>query len=255
MNASGAGRSQQDWLFDLGNTRLKFAPLRADGGPGAISVLAYADGAAMDDAALPEGGIAWLASVAGGAVTDALESALSRRFDQVRRARTRSRLGAVRIAYAEPARLGVDRFLAMLGAHAQAPAATLVIGVGTALTIDLMAADGRHLGGRIAPSPALMREALHARARQLPAAGGAFVEFAADTDDALASGCEGAALALVERSATRAAEALGARPALLLHGGGAPSLCPHLPEAVLRPALVLEGLAQWAMAPPRDGAP
>ena len=78
--------------------------------------------------------------------------------------------------------------------------AALVCGVGTALTIDLIDADGRHLGGRIAPSPTLMREVLHARAPQLPETGGDYVDFAADTEDALASGCEGAALALIERS-------------------------------------------------------
>ena len=69
--------------------------------------------------------------------------------------------------------------------------------MGTALTIDLLGADGRHHGGRIAPSPRLMREALHARAVQLPPEGGRYAEFADDTDHALASGCAGAALALL----------------------------------------------------------
>ena len=79
-------------------------------------------------------------------------------------------------------------------------APALVVAVGTALTIDLLDADGRHRGGRIAPSPALMREALHARATHLPVGGGTYAEFADDTEAALASGCEGAALALIERS-------------------------------------------------------
>jgi type III pantothenate kinase len=39
---------------------------------------------------------------------------------------------------------------------------------------------------------------------------------------------------------------LGATPALLLHGGGAPALLPHLPRAIAAPGLVLEGLARWA---------
>jgi type III pantothenate kinase len=33
---------------------------------------------------------------------------------------------------------------------------------------------------------------------------------------------------------------------LLLHGGGSDMLRAHLPQAVDAPALVLEGLAQWA---------
>ena len=97
----------------------------------------------------------------------------------------------------------------------------LLVGVGTALTIDWLDADGLHHGGRIAPSPMLMREALHARAAVLPESGGSYAEFADDTDHALASGCEGAALALIERSLEHASGMLGATPALWLHGGGA----------------------------------
>ncbi|HEX2082798.1 MAG TPA: type III pantothenate kinase, partial [Xanthomonadaceae bacterium] len=148
--------------------------------------------------------------------------------------------------YAEPARLGVDRFLAMLAARARTQAPFVVVAVGTALTLDLVDGEGRHRGGRIAPSPALMREALHARAAQLPREGGAYAEFAADTDDALASGCEGAALALIEHSLTQAQALLGDTPALLLHGGGAPDLLARLPQAESVPALILEGLARWA---------
>ena len=91
-----------------------------------------------------------------------------------------------------------------------------------------------------------MREALHARAAQLPREGGGYVEFADDTLDALASGCDGAALALVERSRAMARTQLGASPALLLHGGGAEGLATQLVDAVRAPDLVLEGLACWA---------
>jgi type III pantothenate kinase len=176
-----------------------------------------------------------------------LLEALEARATRVQVARTLPAFAGLRIAYAEPSRLGVDRFLALLGAHARGAPASLVVGVGTALTIDLLD-RGTHLGGRIAPSPSLMRAALHARAPVLPRAGGAYVEFADDTDDALASGCEGAALALVERSLQAAVARVGQPPVLLLHGGGAAALLPQLPEAVDAPALVLEGLAQCARA-------
>jgi type III pantothenate kinase len=79
----------------------------------------------------------------------------------------------------------------------------------------------------------------------LPEAGGTYADFAADTGDALASGCEGAALALVAQSLDAAAARLRQAPLLLLHGGGAASLAMRLPGAVDAPALVLEGLAQW----------
>jgi type III pantothenate kinase len=239
------------WLFDLGNTRLKWTPLRADGdaGIGDVSDVAH-DGTTFDGdwpGRLPERiDSAWVASVATPALTATLLGALAPRACRISLARTLPACAGVRIAYAQPRRLGVDRFLAMLAAHADAQEACLLVGVGTALTIDLLDATGRHHGGRIAPSPTLMREALHARAPQLPAAGGQYNDFADDTAAALASGCEGAALALIAQSRQVAHARLGVAPRLLLHGGGAAVLLPHLPDAVFAPALVLRGLARWA---------
>ena len=237
-----------DWLFDLGNSRLKFAPLHADGSVGEMAGIAH-DGQAFpagwDTLLPPRIEAAHVASVAAPALRVRLLDALAVRSSRIGLAATQRRWNGLEIAYAEPARLGVDRFLALLAAHARG-GAWLVVGVGTALTVDLVDAAGRHHGGRIAPSPTLMREALHGRARQLPAQGGAYREFADDTDGALASGCLGAALALVERSREAARHLFGDAPGLLLHGGGAAELSPHLADAVTDPALVLRGLAQWA---------
>ena len=240
-----------EWLFDLGNTRLKCAPMQGDGTIGAVVGIEH-DGAAFESGwdARIQGPIdvAHVSSVAAPALTAALLDALTHRCKRISIARTQSSFAGVRIAYAQPSRLGVDRFLALLGAHARASQASLVVGIGTALTVDLLAADGRHHGGRIAPSPTLMREALHARAPHLPASGGSYGEFAIDTADALASGCEGAALGMIDRSVAMATELLAETPRLLLHGGGARALLPRLPHAEHVPALVLEGLAQWAHA-------
>lgn len=231
------------WLFDLGNTRLKCAPLLADGGVGETTALAHADDVAWLQA-LPRGDVACVASVVAGARQQALMQALASRYGRVHRVRTEPALGPLRIAYAEPAHLGVDRFLSMLEV-AHGPAASLVVGVGTGLTIDLLDAAGLHRGGRIAPSPELMRRALHAQAPQLPVQGGTYGEFADDTAHALASGCEGAALALIERSLAQAEQLLGTMPQLSLHGGGAAALRARLPVHQWMPDLVLRGLARW----------
>ncbi len=230
------------WLFDLGNTRLKFAELRADGSLGETRALAHdAGGAWLRE--LPRGEVACIASVATVERRVALMDALCARFVRQHRAVTQPGLGPLRIAYPVPQHLGVDRFLALLDACGNGPA--LVVGVGTALTCDLLDGDGLHRGGRIAPSPTLMREALHARAPVLPETGGVYAEFADDTGHALASGCEGAALALVERSLAEAERVLGVRPALRLHGGGAEALRPRLPAHAWVPDAVLRGLACW----------
>ena len=230
------------WLFDLGNTRLKCAPLHADGGIGETVAITHDDGTEWLDA-LPSGGVACIASVASDARRAALFDALCARFTRLHRVRTERVLGPLRIAYDNPAHLGVDRFLSMLGQCGEGPA--LVVGVGTALTLDLLDGDGLHRGGRIAPSPRTMREALHARAVQLPIDGGVYAEFADDTYHALASGCEGAALALVERSLEAARSLLGVVPMLCLHGGGAAALRDRLPAHRWQPDAVLHGLARW----------
>ena len=242
------------WLFDLGNTRLKCAPLDA-GGVGVATALAHDGFEQLDaealharlDAALPRHiDVAYVASVAREPLRVGLLDALVRRCTRIELARTLPSLDGLRIAYAQPSRLGVDRFLAMLGARRRSGGAVLVCGVGTALTLDLVDAAGVHRGGRIAPSPALMREALHARAPHLPEAGGEWVDWATDTGDALASGCLGAAAALLREAHAAACATLEGDVALLLHGGGADALRDALPQALDAPGLVLEGLAVWA---------
>lgn len=236
------------WLFDLGNTRLKCAPLSGDA-VGDVQALPHSEAglAAALEAALPARfDVAYVASVAAEPLRVALLDVLTQRCTRIELARTQAVFDGLRVAYAQPARLGVDRFLAMLGARRRVDGAVLVCGIGTALTLDLVDRDGQHLGGRIAPSPQLMREALHARASQLPPAGGAVVDWATDTDEALESGCIGAAVALVREAHAAASTRLGGPVPLLVHGGGGDALLAHLPGARAEPSLVLEGLARWA---------
>ncbi|QOY63905.1 type III pantothenate kinase [Lysobacter sp. H21R4] len=243
----------QRWVMDLGNTRLKIAPLDLDGRVGETIALEHraADLAALAARLPPRMEVAYLASVADEGLRVALLDLLAARCQRISLARTQRRWGELRIAYGDPARLGVDRFLAMIAAQHHARRAhpgtpVLVCGIGTALTLDLIDAKARHLGGRIAPSPTLMRQALNQQVAQLPPSGGRYVDFAVDTPDALVSGCVGAALGLIERSLADAQTRLGAAPILYLHGGGGEELRALLPQARWSPRLVLDGLAQWA---------
>lgn len=245
------------WLFDLGNTRLKCAPLDANGRPGESFAISHRDtdiASAMAQLLPAHIEVAYLASVASPEVRASVLEALCRQCRRISLARTQSRFGGVSVAYVQPEKLGVDRFLALLAVHARSAGDALVVGVGTAMTIDLIARGGRHIGGRIAPSPTLMRQSLHARVPQLPLAGGEYRPFADDTADALASGCSGAAIGLIQASVDAARSALGRTPALYLHGGGGEPLLPMLDDARWCPALVLEGLAVWASpeSPPDD---
>jgi type III pantothenate kinase len=162
----------------------------------------------------------------------------------------------VRNAYREPWRLGVDRWVALLGAHAAYPGRALCIAsVGTAITIDLLDARGRHRGGLIAPGPALMIDTLLDRtagirrragggavAAELQAAPGVF--WARDTRGALLAGARQAAAALISQAPRAARERLGSAPRLLVTGGGTAAIRSLLrPAARYEPDLVLHGLA------------
>ena len=68
-------------------------------------------------------------------------------------ARTPARTGDLVNSYADPARMGVDRWLAMLGARRRFSGRLCVIDAGSALTIDLVSATGLHEGGYIIPRP------------------------------------------------------------------------------------------------------
>lgn len=240
-------------LFDLGNTRLKTARLRDRGlEPGVALAWADAGFESALHAWLTRIGaeattVSWLAAVAPEPAIERLAAALADAgLSPPRRVRTQADALGLRIAYERADTLGVDRWLALLAARARACEATLVVGVGTALTIDALDADGQHLGGLIAPPPEAMRTALLARAPRLDVPGGAIERFARSTPDAIASGCTLAAAALVERSHAELAQRASATPRLLLAGGGADALRAWIPLHELAPHLVLEGLARWA---------
>ena len=62
--------------------------------------------------------------------------------------------------YADPKRLGVDRWLAMLGARAIFNDDLLVVDAGTALTLDLLDENNQHVGGYIVPGIQMAQRAL-----------------------------------------------------------------------------------------------
>jgi type III pantothenate kinase len=241
-------------LLDLGNTRVKWALL---GGADWIAQGA----AAWDEDVAGALALAWRSlpvptAVFGASVVDrAREAAVAGCTAEAfalspQWLRTPAFACGVRNAYAEPQRLGVDRFLAMVAAHAEGLGACVLAGVGTALTLDALAADGTHLGGLIAPGPQLMQQALlGATAQVRPQRTGELVELADNTADAVVSGCWQAAAALVERFVARMAPRLGGSPVLSLGGGDAAQLATLLAVPSRRADdSVLRGLAVWARA-------
>lgn len=239
-------------LLDLGNTRLKWAMHEAGAwlAQGAVAWSEnVADRLAQDWRALPVPQAVFGASVVEPAREALVAQGTATMFArQPVWLRTPAAACGVRNAYAEPQRLGVDRFLAMVAAHADGLGACVLAGIGTALTLDALDADGRHLGGLIAPGPQLMQQSLlSATAQVRPGHAGAIVALADNTADAVVSGCWHAAAALIERFVAQSAPRLGGSPTLSLGGGDAAQLAALLSQpARLSHDSVLRGLAVWA---------
>lgn len=161
----------------------------------------------------------------------------------------RSRAGMT-THYARPEKLGVDRWLAALAAYHEQRGPVCVIDAGTALTVDVVTADGSHLGGLIAPGPDLMRTSLTRSTAQLHSEELSLVDgFADNTRDAISLGCTDAIGGLLQRVAARL-ERVEPRQHFhwYLTGGAAPLVEALLPVPALHlPDLVLRGLAVLAM--------
>jgi type III pantothenate kinase len=248
-------------LVDVGNTRVKWARLDGDT-LGPQSAAAHAGWSAGDwHAALFAGapvGAVLAGSVAGEAVNADLEAATRGATGRgVRFVASSPEAAGVRNGYADPTLLGVDRWLAVIGACALIRGARVVVDIGTAATVDLVDADGRHRGGYIVPGPTLMSRSLrrstadlaqrHAASGPTSSAGGP----ADNTRDAIERGACLAVAALVDRCVADATVA-GGRPGLVLTGGDAVELLPWLrTPAEVVPDLVLRGLRELV----RQGIP
>jgi type III pantothenate kinase len=248
-------------LVDAGNTRIKWARVQGEklgtryaAVHGRLSTADYRR--RLFGKQPPERVL--IASVAGARVNAALAAAARRAHIKARFVRVPRRAGMVTVGYREPWRWGVDRYVAAVGAvHLFRGIAVCVVGVGTALTVDLIGADGRHRGGVIIPSPALMVESLlsqthgiRRRARGGATGDGGF--FARSTRSGLVQGSRYAAAALIDRAVEEAGRLLGKRPLAVLTGGEASSVRPLVRNPCVGvPDLVLRGLAVLAREPQR----
>jgi type III pantothenate kinase len=230
--------------IDAGNTRIKWGvrvgeSWRARGATPTDAAAALGEGWP----ALAPGTRAIASNVGGPAVARHIESACaSRGLLPEFIASRREQLG-VTSGYRDAAQLGTDRWAALVAAHHGAAVHQLVVNAGTALTVDALRADGLFLGGIIVPGPALMRRSLGGGTAQLRLTEGAFDAFPKSTPDAITTGSVLAAAGAIARMREAMAAAGAAPGRVVLSGGAAPELLPHLPMPVtLDDNLVLEGL-------------
>jgi type III pantothenate kinase len=253
------------WLIDLGSSRLKWQVRSPDG---AIR----ARGAAAGSTAPPElppqtPERVWLARVGPPEREQALRNWIRLRHGpvEVRSVRPRSQGPAGLCLDYDERQFGADRYCALLGVLQRSRSPAVVIDAGTAVTVDLLDAEGQHRGGYILPG---FRLGLSAVSRLLPAELQASLDpvlqaamIAADpeggpghhTAEALYQGWLQGWAGAIERLGTRLRAGGGATVQWWLTGGDGPALARLLDRPVrLEVDLVLDGLWRYACEDPAD---
>lgn len=243
-------------LMDVGNSRIKWGVSDDDGirRTGHISQKRIAEqGLAALTSRLPRGvDTVFVSNVAGQSFATRLSGVVGMHCGvDVHFARSEREACGVTSSYRQPRRLGVDRWVAMVGAWAEFATACLVVDAGTAVTIDALNASGRHLGGQIIPGVGLMAASLARETSDLPSVqrkasghGGDMALFANTTAAAIGQGALNAVVGAIERAA-RVLRANGREPVVILTGGDASRILSSLDDAAEhRPHLVLQGLAR-----------
>ena len=239
--------------LDCGNSFIKWRVLNAS------AHLVVGEGVVDSDLALLEGlkalnGLSLrfcrLVSVRTTEETGVLIALLKASFDiSVVCAAPSREMSGVRNGYEEFERLGLDRWLALMGGYHLAAGACLVLDFGTAVTADFVAASGEHLGGFICPGMPLMRNQLRTHTRKIR-----YGDLAAEralgsldpgrtTVEAVERGCLLMLRGFVLTQLELARSYWGKDFTVFLTGGDASQVSEVVPEARVVPDLVFVGLA------------
>ncbi|HID82387.1 MAG TPA: type III pantothenate kinase [Chromatiales bacterium] len=219
-------------LLDMGNTRWKWmAPedddlvlhqyeYMKDPVEGIIKEL--------DQMGMPEK--LFVASVRHEDLNNALQKALEAKGCKVRLLNWRDCV-EIKTAYKDPSRLGIDRYLNMLGAlHLYQPP-FIVVSAGTAVTVDAVDEKGVHLGGAIFPGRRLLANVLTENTDRVDMLQPADHDtiFAQSTEAAVLAGTKYGFIAAVAGIVNTMRETLGEQTRIILTGGDAPVLEKHMP--------------------------
>ncbi len=242
-------------LLDVGNSRLKWGVL--DDGDirrtGHISQEKIREnGLSVLTTKLPRRvDVVRASNVAGNSFATRLSGVIGMHCNSdVHFARSEKRGWGVTNSYRQPRLLGVDRWVAMIGAWAETRSACLIVDAGTAVTLDAIDDEGMHLGGQIIPGVDTMLDSLSSATSDIPIvkanvkqAAAELKMFGKNTAAAVREGAQNAVVGAVER-ANRTLQSNGIDPTIILTGGGAARILGALETTSLhRPNLVLHGLA------------
>ncbi|MFC1606089.1 type III pantothenate kinase [Pseudomonadota bacterium] len=236
-------------LIDIGNSRIKWA--WAQGGVLDSGRAGQGDFSELERACRPAGASrpaeVLVASVAGADRARQVAELCNVRWGIAPRIlRARQEQGGVRNGYAEPEQLGVDRWLAIVGAVAAHGKPVVVWDLGTASTLDAVDGSGQHLGGWILPGPATMLDSL-VRGTKLKVPpdleNAEEIEAGRSTAECIRRGILASQLGALNQFMKHVAARIGQDPKLVVAGGAAVSIAPLLDfEHVRDPWLVFRGM-------------
>lgn len=236
-------------LIDIGNTRLKWGMYQdATFGAkpiaqGAVFLERINELAERDWKQLPEPKHILVSSVTSQAVRNLVNEQLELWPVIPEWATVKASQCGVTNGYTHPVRLGIDRWMALIGAHQhlqtkseQVP--VIVSMVGTAVTVDALDNKGAFLGGIIMPGHGIMQNALRTGTAGLHVPTGHIRNFPTNTSDALTTGGTYAITGAIERMSINLYNKTGQKPKIVLTGGAAWKVISHL----LSPAILMESL-------------
>ena len=154
--------------------------------------------------------------------------------------------------YDHPARLGADRWVAMIGARHRLLARgsnkpCVVVMVGTAVTVEAIDSSGRFLGGIILPGHGIMLRALESGTAGLHVPTGDVRDFPTNTSDALTSGGTFAIAGAVQRMIDNVRRHCGEVPECIMTGGAGWKMAPSMSvKFELVESLIFDGLLEIA---------
>jgi type III pantothenate kinase len=151
----------------------------------------------------------------------------------------------LKMAYRSPSTLGADRLAHAVAASHLQRTPVICASVGTATVIDAVSLDKTFLGGVIMPGIDLLLKTLAINTAQLPEIEATPVEsvIGGTTAECISSGAIVGTAAAIEGLAKRLSEYLGVKSTLVISGGHAPLVLPHLSKQWNHsPTLGIEGI-------------
>ena len=144
-----------------------------------------------------------------------------------------------------PGEVGVDRVVNAAAAYRRCQGAAIVVDFGSAVTLDVVSAEGAYVGGVIAPGARLSVRALSERTALIPPLEiqPTDARIGKSTEEAVRIGITYGFAGLVDRLVRHVREALGGQPRIFGTGGDAEWIAPRSEEIEeVIPHLTLEGI-------------